>query len=159
MKSLLATALSVAFVMPVYALENPWDRPTPPLAQPKEMTVYRSPTCGCCGKWIAHMQKHGFVIKDVKRDEMDAIKRELGVPEELQSCHTAQIGNYVVEGHVPAGDVKRMLMENPSVTGLTVPGMVTGSPGMEMGTRKDPFKVFAFGRDGKTDPFSVYDAY
>jgi len=139
--------------------ESVWDRPTSALAQPTEMTVYRSPTCGCCGKWIDHMKKQGFVIKDIQREDMDTLKRELGVPEELQSCHTARVGDYVVEGHVPAADVKKLLTDKPKAIGLAVPGMVTGSPGMEMGGRKDPFEVIVFDRDGKTDKLSTYDKY
>jgi hypothetical protein len=138
------------------AQESVWDKPTPALDKPAEMTVYRSPTCGCCGKWIEHMKKHGFAIKDVQTADMDAVKRKLGVPKALESCHTAVIGGYVIEGHVPAGDVKKMLQTKAAVAGLAAPGMPAGSPGMEMGGRKDSFSVMAFDKNGKIQTFTQY---
>lgn len=156
-KSLAIVFLSV-FLSPAWA-EGVWDKPAEVAAKPVEMTVYRSPTCGCCGKWIEHMKKQGFVIKDIKREDMDALKLQLGIPAELQSCHTAQVGDYVVEGHVPAADVRKMLADKPALAGLAVPGMVSGSPGMEMGGRKEPFDVVGFDRAGKANPIKSYDKY
>jgi hypothetical protein len=120
------------------------------LAAPTEITVYKSPSCGCCAKWVEHMQGAGFkvTVKDV--DDVAPVKREMGVPASLESCHTGVVGGYVVEGHVPADLVQRVLREKPKLAGLAVPGMVTGSPGMEMGARKDPYDVIAFDRSGKT---------
>jgi len=117
---------------------------------PTEITVYKSPSCGCCAKWVEHMQGAGFkvAVKDV--DDVDTVKREMGVPASLASCHTGVVGGYLVEGHVPADLVQRMLREKPKIAGLAVPGMVTGSPGMEMGARKDPYDVIAFDRSGRT---------
>ena len=138
------------------ASQGSWDKPTPALPNPAEITVYRSPTCGCCAKWLEHMKKHGFLIRDIQEMNMDAIKRKLGVPLELQSCHTGVVDGYVIEGHVPAGDVKKLLGTKSDLAGLAVPGMPAGAPGMEMGERKDPFAVVGFGKDGKTRVFSEY---
>ena len=93
-----------------------------------EMTVYKSPTCGCCGKWITHMEENGFQVNAVDVLEMNIVKQKYGVSRELASCHTAVVDGYVVEGHVPADDVKRLLSEKPDVMGLSVPGMPVGSP-------------------------------
>lgn len=139
--------------------ESTWDRPTPALEKPVEMTVHRSPTCGCCGKWIEHMEKQGFVVKDIKEGDMDAIKRRVGLPEALESCHTAEVGGYVIEGHVPAADVKKILRTRPKLLGLSAPGMPAGSPGMEMGGKKDRFAVIAFDKQGNADKFSEYSDY
>ncbi|BBL76738.1 DUF411 domain-containing protein [Methylomagnum ishizawai] len=117
-------------------------------APPVEMTVYRSPTCGCCGKWVAQMQTQGYAIKDVVTDAVDKIKDGRGVPDNLRSCHTALVGGYVVEGHVPAADIRDLLERKPSTAGLAVPGMVVGSPGMEMGDRKAPYDVVEFDQKG-----------
>ena len=159
MRNLIRILLALAVALPAWAEESVWDKPTPALQKPAEMTVYRSPTCGCCGKWIDHMKKHGFVIKDIKSDEMDSIKRKLGVPKELESCHTAAVDGHLVEGHVPAGDVKKMLQAKSKILGLAAPGMPAGSPGMEMGGKKDKFSIIAFDKDGNADVFSEYSNY
>lgn len=117
-----------------------------------DIVVYKSPTCGCCGKWVKHMEDAGFSVDVEDVRDLAPIKRELGVPGRMQSCHTAKVGDYIVEGHVPADLVKRMLDEKPDIKGLAVPGMPMGSPGME-GPRKDPYNVMAVGNDGRT---SVY---
>jgi len=104
-----------------------------------EITVYKSPYCGCCTAWSEHMRDAGFTVKEIKREDMDTVKRDLGVPERLESCHTAMIDGYVIEGHVPAEDVKRLLNERPKAKGLSVPGMPIGSPGMEQGDHKERF--------------------
>ena len=121
---------------------------------PIPMTVYKSPSCGCCKSWVTHMQGAGFTVKVIDMDDLTAVKKNAGVPQKLQSCHTALVGGYVVEGHVPADLVKKMLNQKPPITGLAVPGMVTGSPGMEMGDSKDPYDVMAFARAGKTSVFA-----
>jgi hypothetical protein len=121
-----------------------------------EMTVYKSPTCGCCGKWITHMEENGFQIKAVDVLEMNIVKEKYGVNRELASCHTAMIDGYVVEGHVPADDVKRLLSEKPDVLGLSVPGMPVGSPGMEMGDRVDRYSVIVIDKEGSTQVFNQY---
>ncbi len=121
-------------------------------AAPLKMTVYKSPTCGCCKDWITYMRKEGFELKVIDMDDLTEIKRGAGVPNAMESCHTGLIGSYVVEGHVPADLVRKMLAEKPKITGLSVPGMVNGPPGMEQGP-KQPYQVIAFTRDGKS---SVY---
>lgn len=122
------------------------------------MTVYHDPNCGCCGKWAEHMQAHGFDVETVPTTDMNRVKRELGVPRELPSCHTAVVGDYVIEGHVPAEDVLRLLAEQPEAHGLSVPGMPLGSPGMEMGDRRMPYDVILFEEDGDTRVFNHYEA-
>jgi hypothetical protein len=112
-----------------------------------DIVVYKSPTCGCCGKWVEHMEKAGFSVDVENMSDVAPIKRELGIPGRMQSCHTAKVGDYFVEGHVPADLVKRLLADKPDIKGLTVPGMPMGSPGME-GPRKDPYDVIAIGKDG-----------
>jgi hypothetical protein len=153
---LLALALLAG---PLRAAENTWDQGAPVLDKPVEMTVYRSPTCGCCGKWLDHMKKHGFIVKDIQTEDMAGIKKKYGVPEKLQSCHTAIVQGYVVEGHVPAADVRDLLTKHPKAAGLTVPGMPAGTPGMEMGGRKDPFTVLEFDKRGASRTFHDYRAY
>ena len=119
------------------------------------VTVYKDPSCGCCKKWVEHMQSSGFTVTAIDRADMDALKDHYGVPSTVRSCHTAIVGNYVVEGHVPAADVDRLLKEQPKVTGLSVPGMVTGSPGME-GFLSKSYVVVAFQKTGATTPFASH---
>lgn len=118
-----------------------------------DLVVYKSPTCGCCNKWVKHMEDAGFSVNVENLRDLTSIKRELGVPGRMQSCHTAKVGDYIVEGHVPADLVKRMLDEKPDIKGLAVPGMPMGSPGME-GPRKDPYNVIAIGNDGRLQVFA-----
>lgn len=125
-------------------------------ANPLEMTVYRSPTCGCCENWQDHVKENKFVIKDVVSDDMQAIKKKYGVPDQLGSCHTAIIGGYVIEGHVPAKDIQKLLQEKPNVVGISAPGMPAGSPGMEMGNRKDGYRVMSFDKDGSFKVFAEH---
>lgn len=121
-----------------------------------EMTVYKSPTCGCCDKWIDHMEDNGFQVKAIDVLDVIPIKQQYGLRPEHASCHTAIVEGYVVEGHVPAADVKRLLSEKPDVLGLAVPGMPIGSPGMEMGDRVDSYSVIAVDKDGGTEVFNQY---
>lgn len=123
------------------------------------MTVYKSPTCGCCKLWVDHAAKAGFTVKTVETDDLATVKREMGVPGKLQSCHTVAVGSYVIEGHVPADDVKRLLSQKTKVRGLAVPGMPVGSPGMEQGPPSgyDRYDVIAFGgADGKETVFASH---
>ena len=126
---------------------NPAD-PNAPLA-----VVYKSSTCGCCNNWVGHMRQSGFRVETHDVDpqpQLDAVKDQQHVPGNLRSCHTARVGNYVIEGHVPADLVQRLLREHPAdIAGLAVPGMVTGSPGME-GPDPQHYDVIAFTRDGQT---------
>jgi len=112
--------------------------------EPTAITVYRSPTCSCCGKWIDHLKQNGFTIKDVPTEDMQAIKTKYGVSDNMASCHTAVVNGYVVEGHVPADDIKTLLKTKPKVVGIAVPQMPSGTPGMEMGGKKDPYNVISF---------------
>lgn len=106
----------------------------PALAQvAPRVAVYKNPSCGCCGGWVKHMQANGFRVETHDIADVAPIKRRSGVPESLASCHTALVGGYALEGHVPAADVWRLLRERPALKGLAVPGMVAGSPGMEQG--------------------------
>lgn len=113
------------------------------------ITVYKSPTCGCCAAWADHLASNGFEVRVVDEPRMNPLKGSLGVPEAMRSCHTATLGNYVIEGHVPAADIHRLLAEQPDIDGLAVPGMPIGSPGMEQGDRVDSYTVFAFDASGQ----------
>jgi hypothetical protein len=121
---------------------------------PQTVTVYKSPTCGCCSKWIEHMRSNGFEVKATDVEDMTSVKTANGVPPAAESCHTAVVGGYVLEGHVPADSVKRLLREKPKVTGLAVPGMPVGSPGMEMPSGQvQHFDVVSFVKGGGTTVF------
>src|SRR5262245_9412787 len=102
---------------------------------PIPITVYKSPTCGCCAKWVEHMKAGGFAVTVHEMDDVAPKKKELGIPEALQSCHTGLVAGYAIEGHVPADVVQQLVREKPKVAGLAVPGMPMGSPGMEMGRK------------------------
>ena len=141
-------------------LVSVWDKETEDYSGVTAMTVYRSPSCGCCGVWVDHAKKHGFKIEDIKTEEMDAIKQTHNVPAELASCHTAIIDGYVMEGHIPADDIKRFLAEKPdNLIGLAVPGMPIGTPGMEARDIKQPFQVLAFNDKGEVEIFREYQSY
>jgi len=117
-------------------------------------TVYKSPTCGCCSLWNRHLEENGFEIVAYDREDMPAVKDSLGVPANLASCHTAVIEGYVVEGHVPAASIRRLLEEKPDARGLTVPGMPLGSPGMDQGDMKQSYDVLLVDNNGDA---TVYD--
>ncbi|MEP6572149.1 MAG: DUF411 domain-containing protein [Gemmatimonadota bacterium] len=120
----------------------------PAAAAPVEVVVYKSATCGCCAKWVDHMRANGFKVTVHDVDNVDTYKASNGVPKSLTSCHTALVQGYVVEGHVPADVVQRMLKERPAIVGIAAPGMPAGSPGMEMGGRKDKLDIMAFDKAG-----------
>lgn len=122
------------------------------------LVVYQDPNCGCCGKWVKHMRDHGFSVESVFDSNLTARKQSLGVPARLRSCHTAVIDGYVIEGHVPAADVKRLLVERPEAKGLAVPGMPLGSPGMEVDGRRQAYDVLLFDPTGETTVFKHYTA-
>ena len=131
-----------------------------PLPEAKRaITVTYSPTCGCCKKWLSHLEEHDFKITGVVTKDMKPVKKRLGVPEQMASCHTAEIDGYVIEGHVPAQDIVKLLHERPQITGLSVPAMPVGTPGMEFKNRKDPFMVVAFTKEGRYYPFNKYTKY
>ncbi len=115
--------------------------------------VYKSPQCGCCEKWVDHMKSAGFKVIAHDTNTVAEHKTRLGVPLAMGSCHTAEVGGYFVEGHVPAGDVKKLLAEKPQAKGLGVPGMPASSPGMDDGS-KTPYEVLLVGKDGSTTTFA-----
>jgi hypothetical protein len=124
---------------------------SPPRAQqtPPSVAVYKTATCGCCTKWVDYMRAQGFDVKAQDVDDIGSVKATFGVPPELSSCHTSLVGGYVIEGHVPADVIKRLLRERPKVAGLAVPGMPAGSPGMEQPGRRDPYAIVSFDRAGQ----------
>lgn len=123
-------------------------------SDPPAVTVYKTPTCGCCGKWAAHLQANGFDVTTKDLNDLSPIKAEHKVPPRLASCHTAIVDGYVIEGHIPADIIHRLLKERPPVAGLTVPGMPAGSPGMEVGY-KQPYQVLSFDKDGKIEVYAT----
>lgn len=133
---------------------------TPPSLDPQELpavTVYKSPTCGCCEAWVQHLRDSGFEVEVKNQQDVESVKNMLGVPPQLRSCHTAVVGKYLVEGHVPASDIKRLLADKPQVAGLAVPGMPVGSPGMEMpGQPAQHYDVVAFDAHGKATVFQSH---
>jgi hypothetical protein len=130
---------------------------SPAFATAQSIEVWKSPTCGCCGKWVEHLEANGFAVtaKITSYEMLDRIKRQAGIADKLASCHTAEIDGYVVEGHVPAEDIKRLVEERPDAIGLTVPNMPIGSPGMEQpdGTT-EPYDVLLVKKDGSTEVFA-----
>ncbi len=118
-------------------------------AAPRAITIYKDPNCGCCKLWVAHMQKAGFVATVHDTADMATVKSSMGVPDALQSCHTARIASYTIEGHVPADVIVKLLEERPEGRGLAVPGMPMGSPGME-GGRAERYAVLLFDKTGKS---------
>ncbi|MCV3273471.1 DUF411 domain-containing protein [Roseobacter sinensis] len=127
----------------------------PGRAASPRIDVYKSPTCGCCSAWVEHMARAGFAVdtRDVDQDTLYALKAQTGITPELASCHTAFVAGYVIEGHVPASDVTRLLAERPDALGLAVLGMPIGSPGMEMGDEREAFATMLILRGGGTDTF------
>ena len=117
-------------------------------AEQAPITVHKDPNCGCCTGWVRHLQKNGFATNVDETSQIDAVKERLGVPDDLVSCHTAEIAGYVIEGHVPAQAIRRLLMEKPTAKGLAVPGMPVGSPGMEGGA-PETYEVVLFGSAGR----------
>ncbi|MFA9374535.1 MAG: DUF411 domain-containing protein [Poseidonibacter sp.] len=122
----------------------------------KTMTVYKSPSCGCCTKWIDIMKNKGFEVKTIETNEVNTIKQKAGLQAGQISCHTAFVDGYVVEGHVDYSAVKKMLVEKPNIIGITVPGMPVGSPGMEQGNTKQAYDVLYVNKDGST---GVYESH
>ncbi len=134
--------------------------PTPPAAAADAaaaITVYKSPTCGCCGRWADHLAEAGFAVREVELEDLHAVKHANGIPPGLGSCHTAEVAGYAIEGHVPAAEIHRLLAERPAVAGLAVPAMPIGSPGMEQGGRTDRYVVQAFDAEGNSTPYAHYE--
>lgn len=118
--------------------------------------MYKSPTCGCYVKWIDHLEANGFTVRSHDTRDLTQHKQRLGIPAGYDSCHTAEIGGYIIEGHVPASDIKRLLKDKPQARGLTVPGMPVGSPGMKQGSQKDAYEVILLDKNGAPQVYSRY---
>jgi hypothetical protein len=125
-------------------------------AEQPQLVVYKNESCGCCKVWVEHMRQHGFTAQERNVDNMNPIKERVGVPYGMGSCHTAEIGGYFVEGHVPAEQVRRLLKEKPEAKGIAVAGMPIGSPGMEQGDMKQPYEVHLVHPDGTTSVYAKY---
>ena len=122
---------------------------------PTAVSVFKSATCGCCAKWVEHLRANGFTPTATNVDDLDAVKAKLHVPQAVQTCHTAVVGGYVIEGHVPASDIKRLLKERPAISGLAVGGMPAGSPGMEGGATRR-YDVLSFDKQGNTRVYASH---
>jgi hypothetical protein len=144
MRPLLALFIAILWAFPALA------------AADGAVEVWKSATCKCCINWVKHLEANGFAVKVNAADPsmLDSIKRQSGIGEKLASCHTAKIGGYVIEGHVPAPDIERLVAEQPDALGLTVPGMPVGSPGMEQGAESEPYDVLLIKKDGTTEIFA-----
>jgi hypothetical protein len=125
--------------------------------KPIDIVVYRSPSCNCCGSWVEHLKENNFNVKDIVTDDVQTIKNKYGVTDKLASCHTALVGGYVVEGHVPANDIMTLLKTKPKIVGIAVPGMINGTPGMEMGDQKNAYNVMSFDKENHTAIFHRYE--
>lgn len=125
------------------------------MAQTKVIEVFKSPYCGCCGKWVEHLRQDGFEVKVNDMDDVTEARKKLGMPDRLGSCHTAKVGGYVVEGHIPAADIQRLLKEKPKALGLAVPSMPPGSPGMES-SKPVPYQTLLVQSDGSTRVFAQH---
>ena len=123
----------------------------------KDIHVYKSPTCGCCTDWVDHLKENGFKVEVTESNNLNPIKIDAGLTPSLASCHTAFVGDYVIEGHVPANDIHRLIAQAPKAKGLSVPGMPAGSPGMEVGGRKDHYQVLMFNDSGQTKVFAEHN--
>jgi hypothetical protein len=126
-----------------------------PATKKPTITVYKDPNCGCCKNWIAYLAKHGYTVDAKDTPNMTEIKRSLGVPDALTACHTAVVNGYLIEGHVSAEDIDRLLAQKPTIAGIAVPGMPMSSPGMD-GPRTQGYKVFSFDKTGKTRVFASH---
>ena len=148
----LGGAIYVGTVRLQPSLEAAQQKPAGPLVD-----VFKSPTCGCCAMWVEHMKANGFNVRTTEINDLTEIKKSRGVPDRVQSCHTAVVNGYVVEGHVPAADVHRLLKEKPAIAGIAVGGMPMGSPGMDFpGTKAQAYDVMAFDKTGATRVYAKH---
>jgi len=144
---------------PALADKADWSQSKESHASEKNITVNYSKSCGCCKKWMSHLKDHNFNVTPNPMSSVQKIKNKYGIAGEYSSCHTAIIGGYVIEGHVPADDIKRLLKDKPNIVGLSVPAMPVGTPGMEQGSRKDPFYVITLPHKGEPEIFHAYEKY
>lgn len=147
--SLIAT-LSVLSIGLIYFFQS-----TNTNANDSEIVVYQSKSCGCCKKWVSHLKNNGFNVRSEFMDDVTDVKLKMNLPLKLASCHTAVVNGYIVEGHVPANAIKKLISEKPSIKGIAVPGMPMGSPGME-GGYSEAYDVIAFGSDGDENVFMKF---
>jgi hypothetical protein len=146
----IALAIAAVAVFGIAAAQQ--QRPNAPLVE-----VFKTPTCGCCSNWVEHLRTSGFTVRATDLNDLTEIKKTRGVPEQVQSCHTAVVNGYVVEGHVPAGDIHRLLKEKPAIAGIALGGMPVGSPGMEVpGTKAQAFNVMSFDKAGAIRVFAKH---
>lgn len=148
--------MAMLVVLAVVASVFWWTVRAPGAVDTDTVVVYKSPTCHCCSKWVEHLRSAGFTVSVKNENAMTPLKTRLGVPADLASCHTALVRGYLIEGHVPAQDIRRLLAEHPKAKGLAVPGMPIGSPGMEQGDRIDPYKVVLFSDDAPPSVFATH---
>lgn len=118
--------------------------------------VFKDPNCGCCGAWVQHLEKAGFAVMVTEVSDPAAARSKLGMPAKYGGCHTATVDGYLIEGHVPAAEIRQLLLKRPPALGLAVPGMPVGSPGMEVGPRVDPYEVLLVDREGGAKVFARY---
>ena len=146
MRPLFALSLAILWASPVYAVAE----------GAPSVEVWKSATCKCCGNWVKHLEANGFIVtvNNTEPTALTRLKEQVGLTKALSSCHTAKIGGYVIEGHVPATDIKRLIAERPEGVGLTVPGMPVGSPGMEQGAEVEAYDVLLLKKDGTTMVFA-----
>lgn len=146
-RTLLVLSLMIFGVTPVAAADTA-----------ASIEVWKSATCECCGAWVKHLEANGFTVKvnAAEPSALASLKRQAGIGDKLASCHTAKIDGYVIEGHVPSSDIKRLIAERPDAIGLAVPGMPVGSPGMEQGAEFEPYEVLLIEKDGTTETFASH---
>lgn len=144
-------AVTLGVWLVAIAASAAWAEPGTPV-----IDVYKSPTCDCCSKWVDHLRSNGFTVRSHDTHDVIQHKYRLGVPPGYGSCHTAEVNGYLVEGHVPAREIKRLLQEKSQARGLVVPAMPVGSPGMEQDNRKDPYEVLLVNQDGTTETYTRY---
>lgn len=147
-------ALLCSILLSLLAACSPTPTPTSPVAT--EIDVWKSPTCSCCSKWVEHLRGNGFAVNVHNETAMNPLKTKLGVPEALASCHTGVVEGYVIEGHVPAQGIRKLLADKPAARGLAVPGMPIGSPGMEQGERRDAYETVLFTEAGTSQTFAEH---
>lgn len=158
LKGLLGGAALSAGLAPLARAATPAAPPTKAAAAKTPIEVYKSPLCGCCDGWVAHLREHGFEVKVHDVEDTGVHRARLGMPERFGSCHTGVVEGYAIEGHVPAEQIRKLLAARPRAVGLAVPGMPIGSPGMEQGPRVDPYSVLLVRADGGASVFARYPA-
>ena len=154
--------LALALVLSLFSLSCYAEQPAPAqsattVAEPIKIDVYRSASCSCCGEWVKHLKDNNFLVKDNIVADVQVVKDKYGVSKEMASCHTAVVNGYVIEGHVPANDIRKLLKLKSPVVGIAVPAMPSGTPGMEMGGKKDTYDVMSFDKDKKYQVFTHYE--